>query len=66
MTRPIPPLSHRDPAATATGPGGPVNDAERRLQQLVMDGINSGPGRHYDDVEQLAAELRDRLKNRRR
>jgi hypothetical protein len=39
---------------------GPQNDAERRLYELVMEGINSGPAVETS-VEELVAELRARI-----
>ncbi len=40
--------------------GGPQNDAERRLYELVMEGINSGPAIETSLAE-LVAELRARI-----
>ncbi|WP_093390978.1 hypothetical protein [Rugamonas rubra] len=43
---------------------GPQNDAERRLYELVMEGINSGPAVETS-VEELVAELRARIRTKR-
>jgi hypothetical protein len=43
---------------------GPQNDAERRLYELVMEGINSGPAVETS-VEELVAELRARIRAKR-
>ncbi|PHV06034.1 hypothetical protein CSQ96_18425 [Janthinobacterium sp. BJB412] len=42
---------------------GPQNDAERRLYELVMEGINSGPAVEIS-VAELVAELRARIRPR--
>lgn len=42
---------------------GPQNDAERRLYELVMEGINSGPAVETS-VAELVAELRARIRAR--
>lgn len=43
---------------------GPQNDAERRLYDLVMEGINSGPSRETS-IADLVAELRARIQVKR-
>ncbi len=40
---------------------GPQNDAERRLYELVMEGIKSGPAVEAS-VAELVAELRVRIR----
>ena len=39
---------------------GPQNDAERRLYELVMEGINSGPSLKTT-IAELSIELRARI-----
>ena len=43
---------------------GPQNDAERRLYQLVMDGIDSGPSLKTT-IDELTSELRGRIRTKR-
>ncbi|MBA5639320.1 hypothetical protein H3H37_19855 [Duganella sp. LX20W] len=43
---------------------GPQNEAERRLYELVMEGINSGPS-PKTSVAALAEELRARIRPKR-
>ncbi|RFP16008.1 MULTISPECIES: hypothetical protein [unclassified Duganella] len=43
---------------------GPQNEAERRLYELVMEGINSGPS-PKTSIAELTAELRARIQNTR-
>jgi hypothetical protein len=43
---------------------GPQNDAERRLYDLVMEGIRSGPSRETS-IAELTAELRARIQAKR-
>lgn len=62
MNRSIPPCSPKPDAAKAVGPR---NDAEKRLYDLVVEGLSSGEGTEYGGVDALAAEFRDRLKSRR-
>jgi hypothetical protein len=45
---------------------GPQNEAERHLYELIMEGLNSGPGTEYASVEEFAAEFRAGLQNRKR
>ena len=45
---------------------GPQNEAEHRLYELIMDGLNSGEGTEFERVEEFAAEFRARLRNRTR
>ncbi|WP_035055805.1 hypothetical protein [Andreprevotia chitinilytica] len=37
---------------------GPRNEEEQRIDDLVMEGINSGPGKQYASVAEFAAEFR--------
>ena len=61
VTTPVAPkfLMPRDADAV-----GPQNEAERRLYELVMEGLNSGPS-PTTNVAELAAELRARIRTRR-
>jgi uncharacterized protein YoaH (UPF0181 family) len=43
---------------------GPQNEAERRLYQLVMEGIDSGPS-PKTTIAELASELRARIRAKR-
>ena len=43
---------------------GPQNDAEGRLFELVMEGVNSGPSQ-TTTVAELASELRARIRAKR-
>jgi uncharacterized protein YoaH (UPF0181 family) len=43
---------------------GPQNEAERRLYELVMEGVNSGPSQKTS-IATLAGELRARINTRR-
>lgn len=43
---------------------GPQNEAERRLYDLVMEGINSGPS-PKTSIAELAGELRARIRAKR-
>ncbi|AKU20603.1 hypothetical protein MJ904_23340 [Massilia sp. MB5] len=43
---------------------GPQNEAERRLYNLVMEGINSGPS-SKTSIAELASELRARIRAKR-
>ena len=43
---------------------GPQDEAEKRLYDLVMDGVNSGPSQRTS-VDQLTAELRARIRAKR-
>lgn len=43
---------------------GPQNDAERRLYDLVMEGLNSDPSSETS-VAELTAELRARIQAKR-
>ncbi|NRR28808.1 hypothetical protein HSX11_01285 [Oxalobacteraceae bacterium] len=52
-------LMPRDVNAT-----GPQNEAERRLYELVMEGINSGPAKRTT-VAELIKELRSKLATKR-
>ena len=54
VTAPVPPkfLMPRDADAV-----GPQNEAERRLYELVMEGINSGPS-PTTSIAELTGELR--------
>lgn len=40
---------------------GPQNEAERRLYQLILDGINSGPSQETS-VAEFTGELRARIR----
>lgn len=37
---------------------GPQNEAERRLYDLILQGLDSGEGKVYECIEDLGAELR--------
>ena len=43
---------------------GPQNEAERRLYELVMEGVNSGPS-PKTSVAELTEELRARIRKKR-
>lgn len=43
---------------------GPQNDAERRLYELIMEGINSGPSLETT-IAELGSELRARIRAKR-
>ncbi len=43
---------------------GPQNEAERRLCELVMEGINNGPSQETS-VAELTDELRERIRAKR-
>ena len=43
---------------------GPQNEAERRLYELVKEGIDSGPSQETS-IADLSAELRTRIRNKR-
>jgi len=49
----------RDPNAF-----GPQNDSERRLFQLIKEGIDGGP-MHETTIAELTAELRKRIQYKR-
>jgi hypothetical protein len=61
FSKPVDPelLLPRDADAT-----GPQNDAERRLYELVMEGVNSGPSLETN-IAELTAELRARIRAKR-
>ena len=61
VTTPVAPkfLMPRDADAV-----GPQNEAERRLYDLVMEGINSGPS-STTGIAELSAELRARIRAKR-
>ena len=52
-------MQPRDPDAV-----GPQNAAERRLYDLIMEGVNSGPAKETS-IEELAASLRQRIRTKR-
>lgn len=43
---------------------GPQNEAERRLYELIMEGVNNGPSPETS-IEDLANELRARIRAKR-
>ena len=43
---------------------GPQNDAERRLYELIMEGVNSGPS-PKTSIAELTDELRARIRAKR-
>jgi uncharacterized protein YoaH (UPF0181 family) len=43
---------------------GPQNEAERRLYELVIEGINSGPS-IKTSIAELTTELRTRIRTKR-
>ncbi|HWW68677.1 MAG TPA: hypothetical protein VN089_01950 [Duganella sp.] len=43
---------------------GPQNDAERRLYELIMEGVNSGPS-PKTSIAELTGELRARIRAKR-
>lgn len=43
---------------------GPQNDAERRLYDLIQEGINGGPSQETS-IADLSAELRARIRSKR-
>ncbi len=45
---------------------GPQNEAERRLYERIVEGLNSGPGTDYENVADFAVEFRSRLQNGKR
>lgn len=61
LTTPVAPkfLMPRDADAV-----GPQNEAERRLYELVMEGVNSGPSKKTS-IAELAGELRARIRAKR-
>ncbi|MET0266859.1 MAG: hypothetical protein ABW202_14725 [Duganella sp.] len=60
-TTPVAPkfLMPRDEAAV-----GPQNDAERRLYELIMEGVNNGPS-PVTSIAELTSELRARIRDKR-
>lgn len=61
VTTPVAPkfLMPRDADAV-----GPQNEAERRLYELVMEGVNSGPS-PATSIAELTGELRARIRAKR-
>lgn len=64
-----PSLKSLDPAELMPLPDvpdstGPRSEEEQRIYDLVMAGINSGPGKVYATVDEFAAEFRAQLHNR--
>ena len=59
--KPVPPrfLMPRDTDAT-----GPQNEAELRLYELIMEGVNSAPS-PQTSIEELTDELRARIRAKR-
>jgi hypothetical protein len=43
---------------------GPQNEAERRLYELIMEGVNSGPSQQTS-IAELSGELRARIRSKR-
>jgi len=43
---------------------GPQNEAERRLYELIMEGVNNGPSPETN-IGDLTRELRERIRARR-
>ena len=66
MARLTPPLSPKDPIPLAADAVGPQNEAEHRLYELIMEGLNSGEGTEFERVEEFASKFRARLRNRTR
>ncbi|MEC3767871.1 hypothetical protein [Cupriavidus sp. SS-3] len=66
MARLTPPSSPKFLLPRAADAVGPQNEAERRLYERIVDGLNSGEGTEYARVEDFAAEFRARLRNRKR
>ena len=61
ITTPVAPkfLMPRDADAV-----GPQNEAERRLYELIMEGVNSGPS-PKTSIAELTGELRARIHTKR-
>lgn len=66
MARLTPPSSQKYLLPRAADAVGPQNEAERRLYELILEGLNSGEGTEYARVDEFAAEFRARLQNRKR
>ncbi|WP_265919896.1 hypothetical protein [Cupriavidus nantongensis] len=66
MARLTPPSSPKYLLSRAADAVGPQHEAERRLYESIMEGLNSGEGTEYTRVEEFAAEFRARLQNRKR
>ncbi|NYI01217.1 hypothetical protein [Cupriavidus plantarum] len=66
MARPTPPRSQKYLLPRSADAVGPQNDAEQRLYELIMQGLNSGEGTEYAHVDDFAAEFRARLQNPKR
>ncbi len=66
MARLTPPTSQKYLMPRAADAVGPQNEAEHRLYELIMEGLNSGEGTEYEGVEQFATEFRTRLQQRKR
>ncbi|WP_374361658.1 hypothetical protein [Pseudoduganella danionis] len=60
MTKPSTPVSKQPASSPEREAAGPQNEAERRLQALILDGVNSGPAAEVS-IAELSAELRQRL-----
>lgn len=66
MARLTPPSSQKYLLPRAADAVGPQNEAEHRLYELIMEGLNNGEGTEYARVDEFAAEFRARLQNRKR
>jgi hypothetical protein len=61
MTTAIKPLDPKFLMPRDADAVGPQNEAERRLYELVMEGVNSGPSQKTS-IAELTAELRARIR----
>lgn len=61
VTIPVPPKFQMPRDENAVGP---QNEAERRLYELVIEGINSGPS-IKTSIAELTTELRTRIRTKR-
>lgn len=66
MARLTPPRSQKYLLPRSADAVGPQDEAELRLHELIMEGLNSGEGTEYAHVDEFAAEFRARLQNRKR
>ncbi|MBY4949175.1 hypothetical protein K6V92_21460 [Cupriavidus respiraculi] len=66
MARLTPPSSQKYEMPRAADADGPQNEAEQRLYELIVEGLESGDGRDYKRVEEFGAEFRARLHSRRK
>jgi hypothetical protein len=63
MTTLIVPTPHKYELPRDADAVGPQNDAERRLYELVKEGIDGGPSQETS-IAELSAELRARIQKR--